>query len=120
MSESEKPPFLKTVEQIRAINAEIDGLLGIVGPFSESSIDALGHRLRERSDCLETLRNDTEGLEKTGDPEVSHQIVSFWNAFCKELQGQDEYRLLSIKHRMNDVADAIRLTRKRQLLLHYR
>ena len=120
MSESERASFSKVVERIRAVNADMDRLLSTPGPLAESDIEALGVRLQERGECLEVLRCGTANLENSGDSAVKHQVEVFWNAFCNELKGEDEARLSHIRQRMNEVADSVRLIRKRQLLLQYR
>lgn len=120
MSESERALFSKVVERVRAVNADMDRLLSTPGPLAESDIESLGAWLQERGECLEILRRGTENLENIGDFAVKRQVGVFWNAFCNELKGEDEARLSRIRQRMNEVADSVRLIRKRQLLLQYR
>jgi len=120
MSESEKTSFSQVVERIRAVNADVDALLSAPGPLVGSDIETLGSWLQERGECLDILRGGTANLETTGDPAVKRQLGVFWNAFCNELKNEDEVRLSHINHRMKEVADSVRLTRKRQLLLQYR
>ena len=109
--------FSKIVEQIREVNASMDEALSVPEALSEARIDELNFKLQERESLLALLRDGTEQLRKDGDIASKQQISVFWNAFCKELYGNDQIRLLKIEQRMNEVANSVRLTRKRQLLL---
>jgi hypothetical protein len=120
MSESEKSSFSSIVERIRVVNADMDAVLRFKGPLGESEIEDLRSKLQERGAWLECLQSRTSGLRRDGDSKVKQQVEVFWNAFCKELHDEDVSRLACIKQRMNDAADSVRLTRKRQLLLQYR
>lgn len=120
MSESEKISFSRIVEQVRAVNASVDQTLSAPELLSELRIDELNLKLQERESLLLVLREGTGELEKNGDYATKQQIAIFWNAFCEELYGNDQVRLLKIEQKMNELANSVRLTRKRQLLLQYR
>lgn len=120
MYESEEPSFSAVVERVRTVNGEIDAVLAAFGPLSESEIDLLGSKLQERGECLDFLQNRSTRLVTEASAVVKHQVATFWNEFCKELRDDDEVRLAGVKQRMNETADAVRLIRKRQLLLQYR